>query len=224
MKTWFAALALASVSAHAADSPVTALSDSPSFTTEAQAAQAGLRAAVALSLRYEYGGAVLHCASGYRFTQPVTVLDSYHVNFRIDAGACELTAIYHTHPEGGGSGEFSPTDIETADALHVSSYLAVVSDGTFKVLRAGARSGAALGYVSDSAALLAREQREAEQRAITDAAPGCWKGRDVRSGAELELPVSQWQRLMKRATRVVRVPGATQLYDKSGRATHIVYN
>jgi len=210
--------------AGASDSPVTALADSPAFATEAQAAQAGLRVSVALSTEYEYGGAVLHCDSGYRYTQPVTVLDGYHVHFRIDVSTCALTAIYHTHPPGGGSGDFSPTDVETADALHVTSYLAVVSDGSFKVLRAGARSGASLGYVSDADALRAREAREAEQRAITDAAPGHWKGRDVRAGKTLELSVDRWKQILKHAARVVRVPGQTQVYDRSGQATHIIYN
>jgi proteasome lid subunit RPN8/RPN11 len=131
-----AALCLAFANARAAELATAILpASAPSFATVGEAARAGLLSAAARSTGYEFGGVVLRCAGAYRYTSPVTAHNPRSIAFavRVPKG-CTLAALYHTHPgEYVNASRFSQADVQTAQALHVPSYIVTVATGAVRV-------------------------------------------------------------------------------------------
>lgn len=129
------AFACASTS-FAGDRPVASVAPgATSHTSLDSAALAALAMAAPLSLRFEFGGALVNCAGAYYFTAPVTSDDERRIDFdaRVPKG-CTLAGLYHTHPGVGvEAAQFPVTDVEQARALNVRSYIAVAVDGTVRV-------------------------------------------------------------------------------------------
>lgn len=85
----------------------------------------------------EHAGVIMSEADGSYFASPAVTGkdDTFTLHIKIYAGQ-HVAAIYHTHPGCTHSDEskfFSPQDIDMANALHVPSYIAVLTNG--QVLR-----------------------------------------------------------------------------------------
>jgi hypothetical protein len=100
------------------------------------AARAGIRAAVASSSQFERGGGVLQGTDGkFYYTLPVGGKDTGEVKFGVQFNEklFKLVAVYHTHPRecpdvcaDDVTEYFSATDVQTAQELHVVSYIGIL--------------------------------------------------------------------------------------------------
>ena len=114
----------------------------PSKLAEAYQTYPTARAAAVAALRgidntqYERGGGVLYSESQnlYAATEPAGQDDDAHlaVGVRIPQG-WSLHSIYHTHPSGDRSNQFSSHDISTAKQLKTPSYLLSIDDNKIRV-------------------------------------------------------------------------------------------
>lgn len=120
----------------AADPPVTALGASPAHSTLDDAARAGVRAAFDVSIAFEAGGALLKCADGYYFSDPVSAGLTHHLEFRASVPkGCAIAGMYHTHPSPAGDyARFSVADVRMVRALSLPSYIGVAADQNIRVL------------------------------------------------------------------------------------------
>jgi proteasome lid subunit RPN8/RPN11 len=126
----------AAVAAHA-DVPTTTLNEEPAVHRSLHAAAiAGIDAAFALTVSFEAGGALLKCAEGYYFTEPVTTNQTHHIEFRASVPKdCHIAGIYHTHPATTGDlTRFSPADVKVVRTARVPSYIGVAADKSIRVL------------------------------------------------------------------------------------------
>lgn len=51
-----------------------------------------------------------------------------------------------------------------------------------------------------------------------------WKGFDYKLGKEAELEIEDWQQIINKATRTVRLDGDLGVFGKDGRLTHEIYD
>ncbi len=110
--------------------------DAVGYSTELEAAQAGLKVCISKTIDYEYGGAIVTKADGkFYFSEPVTSGDKGRIDeFRLGFHKNEtLVAIFHTHPHdqldaGDNSELVSEADIDTAKKLKVHSYIGIIKN------------------------------------------------------------------------------------------------
>jgi proteasome lid subunit RPN8/RPN11 len=136
---YLVAVALAAAPA-LAGMPVSTLPVQPqAFDTLDDAAKAAEAVAMPLSASFEYGGVILEHDGRYYFTQPVTSHERTHLTSAAAIpNGYHLAALFHSHPGSDGVGAFfSTTDVSTAEALHVPSYIGVLADGTVRRFRPG---------------------------------------------------------------------------------------
>lgn len=105
------------------------------YPTEVEAVEVALTAAASLSTTKEYAGVVYKSSDGvYCYTQPVTsgARDGFAIRVDFPPGA-ELAALYHTHPKGLDSEQFSRDDIDFAHAVKKRSYIMSIASGHIRL-------------------------------------------------------------------------------------------
>jgi hypothetical protein len=95
----------------------------PSLET---AAIAALDKSKSLSETIEYAGVIYAYNGSYCFTQPVSSGSDHDFAVRARFPG-KLAGLYHTHPRADRSELFSARDVETANALGLPSYIAVIA-------------------------------------------------------------------------------------------------
>lgn len=115
---------------------------SPTYDSVDEAATAALEVAVDWAGEHkrsvEYGGVLYEMNGKYLFTVPQT--NGRRTSMVADVkypAAAKLVGLYHNHPAGKGSERFSAIDINTAEELGVSSYIAIEGTGIIKVFHPG---------------------------------------------------------------------------------------
>lgn len=101
-----------------------------SYTAMTTAAIAGLSQAAIASKTIEYVGVVYSLGGMYYYTIPQSSgsnVGFHNVEIKIPKGA-RFVALYHTHPAGEFSNYFSKTDVDEANALNITSYVAILAD------------------------------------------------------------------------------------------------
>lgn len=113
-------------------SPVLGEVGSPNLDT---AATAALQAATKVSTSVEEAGALYELNGLFYYTSPASNAADAQFNIRIafPQGA-KLIGLYHTHPAAPNNDMFSPNDLDIANSMHVTSYIAVMGQN-IKVLR-----------------------------------------------------------------------------------------
>jgi hypothetical protein len=118
--------------------------DRVGYATLDEAAKAALLAALPLSEKHEYAGAIYEQDGKFYFTEPATSGGSHSVSVRVrKPKGSTLAALYHVHPEdktgqaGNDSSVFSEMDIEVSDKLKVPYYMAHTKDGAMSVFLPG---------------------------------------------------------------------------------------
>lgn len=107
------------------------------FEALEKAVEAALREASPLTLksRNEYGGMVLRGEDGFRYTRPVTSDDPHSVRYSLTIPKGQKpAAMYHTHPCGPQSVQFSRDDIAMLRQLKVPSFIGEMCSQTTHVL------------------------------------------------------------------------------------------
>lgn len=103
------------------------------YVTYPSADQAAMAALRSIQEKHvETGGAVLFNpqAGHYAYTQPVGKNDTGHFSAAVQVPpGWQMAALFHTHPVGARSTEFSPDDIDMARQLKVPSYILPLYDG-----------------------------------------------------------------------------------------------
>jgi proteasome lid subunit RPN8/RPN11 len=87
---------------------------------------------------YEYGGFVVVNGDKYYASLPVTDKDTDRVDYIAKVPAdYKIVAIYHTHPKGFKSEQYSGVDVQTSKNLQVNSYLGVIADRSIRIFIPG---------------------------------------------------------------------------------------
>jgi hypothetical protein len=109
------------------------------FQTETEAVTAGITAAVKSSSEFERGGGILKGFDNkFYYTTPVGGSNPGEVVFDVvGAKGFQIVAVFHTHPTNIGVDEeedqtqyFSGADVDTADRLHLDSYIGILKNHT----------------------------------------------------------------------------------------------
>jgi hypothetical protein len=153
MNKTFLALSLVASSAFAASQPLTLSVDS--FESVDSAARTALEGIREESKTFEYGGLILTCTDGIRYTEAQTDKDQHHFSLRGGIPkSCAISGIYHSHPgTEKTAGNFSFDDAVIAAHLKVPSYVLVVNSNHMIVL--------------DNSSILATLDKNAQYRGIT---------------------------------------------------------
>lgn len=131
-------LCVVAMTGHAAELPISRPSESPiAYTSQSDAAVAAIEACRDRSLFLEYGGGIYRLNGSFYFTIPVTNGQARELGVRLQIPkSATLAALFHTHPKDmttDVSGKFSQADIDTANGMHVSSYVGVLTSHTMIV-------------------------------------------------------------------------------------------
>lgn len=107
--------------------------DQGNYDTVESAAIAGLRSVTGQDM--EYGGGILqNKQSGkYAYTQPVGQGQGSHFGARVQVPqGWQMSATFHTHPNGPNSTNFSGDDVNMAQQLKMPSYILPYQDNTIR--------------------------------------------------------------------------------------------